>query len=131
MALAGQLAAEPRVTLEVWHKERYAALFMCSLLLDAAPFTVNSDVAQPGASARALLRAQAYQEQAHACCPALVTKVVPVAAGVVPTMQAAFGPAVGRGQPATVSSAAGVLGGWLRACVCAHDQGQHSCRQQR
>jgi hypothetical protein len=25
MALAGQLGAEPRVTLEVWHKERYAA----------------------------------------------------------------------------------------------------------
>lgn len=33
MALAGQLAAEPRVTLEVWHKERYAAVFLCSVLL--------------------------------------------------------------------------------------------------
>lgn len=26
MALAGQLAAEPRITLEVWHKERCAAV---------------------------------------------------------------------------------------------------------
>lgn len=107
MGLAGLLARDPRVVLELWHKEK------CAAAATAAGRHSRCNARAGGAHAASVCMLKAA---AHVCACCLLP------------LQAALGRAAGRGKRVAGRAAAGVLGGRLRASACDDDQGGGSSR---